>query len=315
MPRLSTVISASVRSGSISEIAPTNVVLPTAKPPATTIFIDDRHGRIAAVSRPERRTGQRARMPSSSLFKQDDVGRGVRSAGVATTTAPATRRGRRRARGPRRPAAAGRAASSAIETGADAQLDDAPRLGRARPRRAASGGQHARLGASSARSRAGAPGAALRDDVRADERVDGGRLGAIGSPIIVIAGSAVWSSATSAGVSASRAPLDEHRHLVADEADVARPGRDDGEHRRVADAHHEQQRTFELHDDLVHGAAVERRGRAPGDALEAGGDGRQPVGRDAVETVRHRDQQTVRRDDDGLAHAGHAAARSSRRAS
>jgi hypothetical protein len=38
-PRLSTVISASVRSGSISEIEPTNVVLPTAKPPATTIFI------------------------------------------------------------------------------------------------------------------------------------------------------------------------------------------------------------------------------------------------------------------------------------
>ena len=39
MPRLSTVISASVRSGSISEIDPTNVVFPTAKPPATTIFI------------------------------------------------------------------------------------------------------------------------------------------------------------------------------------------------------------------------------------------------------------------------------------
>src|SRR5450631_312932 len=39
-PRLSTVISASVRSGSISEIAPTKVVLPTANPPATTIFID-----------------------------------------------------------------------------------------------------------------------------------------------------------------------------------------------------------------------------------------------------------------------------------
>src|SRR6185295_14386274 len=38
-PRPSTVISASVRNGSISEIAPTNVVLPTAKPPATTIFI------------------------------------------------------------------------------------------------------------------------------------------------------------------------------------------------------------------------------------------------------------------------------------
>src|SRR6516164_9723680 len=39
MPRLSTVISASVRSGSISEIDPTKVVLPTANPPATTTFI------------------------------------------------------------------------------------------------------------------------------------------------------------------------------------------------------------------------------------------------------------------------------------
>src|SRR5260370_30660288 len=39
-PRLSTVMSASVRSGSISEMAPTKVVLPTAKPPATTIFME-----------------------------------------------------------------------------------------------------------------------------------------------------------------------------------------------------------------------------------------------------------------------------------
>src|SRR6185295_3637231 len=40
IPRLSTVMSASVMSGSISEMVPTNVVLPTAYPPATTIFID-----------------------------------------------------------------------------------------------------------------------------------------------------------------------------------------------------------------------------------------------------------------------------------
>src|SRR5437763_10110770 len=39
-PRLSTVMSASVVSGSISEIVPTSVVLPTAYPPATTIFIE-----------------------------------------------------------------------------------------------------------------------------------------------------------------------------------------------------------------------------------------------------------------------------------
>ncbi|AYN32178.1 hypothetical protein DUI70_1675 [Streptomyces albus] len=38
MPALADVITASVRSGLISETAPTNVVLPTPKPPATTIF-------------------------------------------------------------------------------------------------------------------------------------------------------------------------------------------------------------------------------------------------------------------------------------
>ena len=37
-PRLSVVIAASVVSGAISEIDPTKVVLPTPKPPATTIL-------------------------------------------------------------------------------------------------------------------------------------------------------------------------------------------------------------------------------------------------------------------------------------
>src|SRR4051812_8533903 len=38
MPSDATVIAASVVSGAMSEIAPTNVVLPTPKPPATTIL-------------------------------------------------------------------------------------------------------------------------------------------------------------------------------------------------------------------------------------------------------------------------------------
>src|SRR5450759_4916734 len=52
-PRLSTVISASVRNGSMSEMAPTKVVLPTANPPATTIFIDTGacHGRVGDSKR------------------------------------------------------------------------------------------------------------------------------------------------------------------------------------------------------------------------------------------------------------------------
>src|SRR5262245_39040569 len=86
----------------------------------------------------------------------------------------------------------------------------------------------------------------------------------------------------------TRAPLYEHRHLVADEPDVARPLRRDGEDRRIADAHHEQDRLLELDDDLVHGPTVERRGRALGDAVQAGRDRRQPVGLDAIEPVRHR---------------------------
>src|ERR1041385_9230176 len=40
MPALADVMTASVRSGLISETAPTNVVLPTPKPPATTIFAE-----------------------------------------------------------------------------------------------------------------------------------------------------------------------------------------------------------------------------------------------------------------------------------
>src|SRR4051795_6486302 len=40
MPMPALVMSASVRSGAISDTAPTNVVLPTPNPPATTIFAD-----------------------------------------------------------------------------------------------------------------------------------------------------------------------------------------------------------------------------------------------------------------------------------
>jgi hypothetical protein len=39
-PMLGAVMTSSVRSGAISETAPTKVVLPTPKPPATTIFAE-----------------------------------------------------------------------------------------------------------------------------------------------------------------------------------------------------------------------------------------------------------------------------------
>ncbi|RAO04504.1 hypothetical protein GAR05_00638 [Micromonospora saelicesensis] len=52
MPTPAAVINASVVRGVISEIAPTSVVLPTPKPPATTIFADTipRPGRPPAGS-------------------------------------------------------------------------------------------------------------------------------------------------------------------------------------------------------------------------------------------------------------------------
>src|SRR6266849_3638451 len=49
-PSLAEVITASVVSGVISDTDPTNVVLPTPKPPATTIFTDVIAASAAAVS-------------------------------------------------------------------------------------------------------------------------------------------------------------------------------------------------------------------------------------------------------------------------
>ena len=49
-PELASVITASVVSGTISDTEPTNVVLPTPKPPATTILAE----MVAAVAIPAR---------------------------------------------------------------------------------------------------------------------------------------------------------------------------------------------------------------------------------------------------------------------
>src|SRR5882724_2079430 len=52
-PSLTLVIAASVVSGSISEIEPTKVVLPTANPPATTIFTGSGAAMVGSVSASE----------------------------------------------------------------------------------------------------------------------------------------------------------------------------------------------------------------------------------------------------------------------
>ena len=54
-PSLAEVMTASVVSGVISDTEPTKVVLPTPKPPATTIFTE-----VIAVSAASRRRGLRA---------------------------------------------------------------------------------------------------------------------------------------------------------------------------------------------------------------------------------------------------------------
>src|SRR6478735_6995942 len=57
IPSATLVMAASVVSGSISEIEPTKVVLPTAKPPATTIFTGRGAGPPPAVSAVDRSEG------------------------------------------------------------------------------------------------------------------------------------------------------------------------------------------------------------------------------------------------------------------
>src|SRR4051812_34746895 len=73
-PNPTEVISASVVSGAISEMAPTAVVLPTPKPPATTIFT----GIGAAFAG---RAGRSGECTESTNHSHDEVG-GVRVEGV-----------------------------------------------------------------------------------------------------------------------------------------------------------------------------------------------------------------------------------------
>jgi hypothetical protein len=68
-PALADVMTASVVSGVISDTDPTNVVLPTPKPPATTIFTDV----IAAVSPAVPRTGLELAKSTEHPFEQVEI--------------------------------------------------------------------------------------------------------------------------------------------------------------------------------------------------------------------------------------------------
>jgi hypothetical protein len=68
-PALADVMTASVVSGVISDTDPTNVVLPTPKPPATTILTDV----IAAVSPAVPRTGLELAKSTEHPFEQVEI--------------------------------------------------------------------------------------------------------------------------------------------------------------------------------------------------------------------------------------------------
>jgi hypothetical protein len=68
-PALAEVMTASVVSGVISDTDPTNVVLPTPKPPATTILTDV----IAAVSPAVPRTGLELAKSTEHPFEQVEI--------------------------------------------------------------------------------------------------------------------------------------------------------------------------------------------------------------------------------------------------
>src|SRR5690606_1945627 len=72
-PTLALVMTASVVSGTISETDPTNVVFPTPKPPATTIFTDV----IAFATAPPSSAGLELAKSTEYPFKQVDVGPAV----------------------------------------------------------------------------------------------------------------------------------------------------------------------------------------------------------------------------------------------
>ena len=77
-------MSASVSSGSTSEMAPTKVVLPTPKPPLTTIFTDDWRGVLARVRGHGPGSSRSVCTDSSSRLDQGD--RAARRRGRTTRT-------------------------------------------------------------------------------------------------------------------------------------------------------------------------------------------------------------------------------------
>src|SRR5262245_29758971 len=143
-PRPSADLSASVRSGSISESAPTNVVLPTAKPPATTLFIATGTGRArGAAAKPDCCRRSESTDSIKQPLEQRDIVRRVLSTDIDG----------HRVRGYQvtheHACDADRQQQARRDLGHRhrrlAQADDAPRFGRGRPAHRAGGDQGAHL--------------------------------------------------------------------------------------------------------------------------------------------------------------------------
>src|SRR5262245_20976592 len=101
-------------------------------------------------------------------------------------------------------------------------------------------------------------------------------------------------------------PRDDHRHLVRDEADVRVLGAEHGQAGPVTAGGDEEEAGLHLDDGLAHRAPAEPAPGAPGQAVQAGGDGRQMLGVLAPQVHRLGDEQAVVGEHDRVLDMGYA---------
>src|SRR5256886_3348789 len=99
----------------------------------------------------------------------------------------------------------------------------------------------------------------------------------------------------------------QQRRLVADLAEVAAGGTEDGQLGPVADRHHQQHPAVHVHDGLADPPGGQALGRADGEAGQPAGDRRELVGPVDRQAVGGRQGQPVDRDREGVGDVGHPA--------
>ena len=100
--------------------------------------------------------------------------------------------------------------------------------------------------------------------------------------------------------------VDQERHLVADQADVAARGGEHGKARAVADAHQQHDPAIHLDNCLNDATRVEATRRALGEADQAGRDRGELIGAVAGQPVGAGQEQAVGRHHDRVRDTGHA---------